>query len=289
MSGPKVYLDYTQEALDSAYTQRDWAANADEVIARYGSESAKVREQFSHRYGVAYGLGADETLDIFPTSQPHAPIHVHIHGGAWRHLTKDEGSFLARTFVPAGGMYIALNFSTIPALRLPAMIGQVRRAIAWIHVNAAAYGGDPARIHLSGHSSGGHMAGVLLTTDWKAFGLPADVLKSGLVISGMYDLRPVMMSARSSYVKLSDEEMLELSPLLHIERVCAPITVAHGALETPEFRRQAERFCADLSAAAKLVTPLCYEGVNHFETLELLGNPTTPLARAALEAMRPPN
>ena len=285
MSEPKVYLDYTQAELDRAYTQRAWAANADEVIARYGSESAKVRAQCAHRYGVAYGPGADETLDIFPAAQPHAPIHVHVHGGGWRHLTKDEESFLARTFVPAGAMYIALNFSTIPAVRLPEMIAQVRRAIAWIHGHAAGYGGDPSRIHLSGHSSGGHMAGVLLTTDWAAFGLPFDVLKSGLLISGMYDLRPVMMSVRSSYVKISDEEMVELSPLLHIGRVCAPLTVAYGGLETPEFKRQAQSFATALNAAGKPARLLCCEAVNHFEILELLGDPATPFARTALETM----
>jgi arylformamidase len=287
MSEPLVYLDYTQAELDRAYDQRAWAANADEVIGRYASESAKARAQFKHHYAVAYGPYGDETLDIFPAAQQNAPVHVHVHGGGWRHLTKDQESFLAQTFVPAGASLVVLNFSTIPAVRLPDMMAQARRAIAWLHANAAQYGMDPERIHLSGHSSGAHMAGMLLATDWPAqgLGLPADVIKSGLVISGMYDMRPVMLSARSSYVKLSPEEILDLSAVLHLEHVHAPITVAYGSLETPEFQRQAQSFAAALEAAGKPVRLLFCEGINHFEILELLADAATPLARAALETM----
>jgi arylformamidase len=285
VDGAKVYLDYTQEELDRAYDQRAWVTNADEVIRRYGLESAKARAQFPHRYGVPYGSSDDESLDIFPAQRANAPVHVHVHGGGWRNLSKDEESFLAAALVPAGVTLVVINFSTIPKVRLPHMIAQARRAIGWVHARIAEYGGAPASIHVSGHSSGAHMAGVLLTTDWAALGLPADVIKSGLVISGMYDLRPVMMSARSNYVKLEDDEVLELSPVLHLERVTARISVAYGGLETPEFKRQARSFAAALAAVGKPAKLLCYENFNHYEILELLGDPATPLARAALETM----
>lgn len=285
MTEARVYLDYTQAELDRAYDQRAWAPNADEVIRRYATESATARAQYTHHYAVPYGPHADETLDIFPAARQGAPVHVHVHGGSWRHLSKDEESFLARTFVPAGACLMVLNFSTIPAVRLPDMIAQLRRAIAWVHAHAADYGADPAKIHLSGHSSGAHMAGVLLTTDWAAFGLPADVLKSGLVASGMYDMRPVMLSARSSYVKLEPAEVLDLSAILHLGRICAPVTIVYGDRETPEFQRQAQSFAAALEAAGKPVQLLRIDGVNHFEILELLGDAATPFARAALETM----
>ena len=108
----------------------------------------------------------------FVSGMSKGPIHVHIHGGGWRALTKDDVSFLAPVFTNAGAIYVALNFSVIPAVRLPDMVAQAQRAICWLHGNAHSFGGDPSRIHLSGHSAGAHMASVLLTTNWPArFGL----------------------------------------------------------------------------------------------------------------------
>jgi arylformamidase len=285
MSEEKVYLDYTQAELDRAYDQRAWAPNADEVIARYASESAKARKRFSGALDVRYGPSEGETLDLFPTATRGAPLHVHVHGGGWRNLTKDEESFLASSLVPAGAALAVLNFATIPKVRLPDMIEQVRRAVAWLHAHARELGADPERIHVSGHSSGAHMAAVLAATDWTRFGVPKDVLKSALLMSGMYDLRPVMMSARSSYVKLSGGEIEELSPILHLDSIGPPAVIAFGALETPEFRRQARSFHKALTDAGKASRLLDCGQVNHFELLELLARPDSALCHTALELM----
>src|SRR5712664_266793 len=122
-----VFLDYTQDELDRAYDQRAWAANATEVIARYAADSAAARARLAHRAGLAYGPGRDETLDWFPAPSPGAPIHVFIHGGAWRSLTKSEAAAAAPAFVAAGAGYAALNFSVIPDARLPEIVDQIRR------------------------------------------------------------------------------------------------------------------------------------------------------------------
>ena len=281
----KVYLDYTQDELDKAYTQTEWAPNAKAVLARQSEASAKVRAAMKPRT-CGYGPGPDETLDVFGSGTPNAPIHVCLHGGAWRALTKDDISFLAPTFTGAGAAFVALNFSVIPAGRLPDMIDQAQRAIGWLYENAASLGGDPARIHISGHSSGAHMASVLLTTNWRArFGLPADVLKSGLLVSGSYDLEPVMLSVRSSYVKLSKEEQLMLSAIRHPEQIAAPVTIAVGDRESPEFQRQAVRFFEALSEASKTASLIRVPERNHFEMLDVLSDPQSELARAALKQM----
>ena len=179
-----------------------------------------------------------------------------------------------------------IDFSNIPKARIPDMVDQVKRAIAWIYTNAASFGGDPERIHLSGHSSGSHLAGVALLTDWqKEFGLPADVVKSALLISGMYDMRPVILSARSSYVKLSGAEILDLSAILQPEKFGAPVTLVYGEKETPEFRRQPKEFAQALAAAGKPVKLVEIPGVNHFEVLRELGEPRSAVGRLALEMM----
>ena len=154
---PKVYLNYTQDELDKAYTQAAWAPNMKDVLARQSEASAKLRSVLVPRT-FSYGPGQDETLDVFMSGTIKGPIHVHIHGGGWRALTKDDVSFPAPVFTNAGAIYVALNFSVIPAVRLPDMVAQAQRAICWLHSNARSFGGDPSQIHLSGHSAGAHMA-----------------------------------------------------------------------------------------------------------------------------------
>lgn len=287
----KVYLDYTQAELDAAYDQRVYAPNREEIVAWYGAEGARVRARLEMRRSVPYGNGEDETLDIFPAksgSESHsgAPVHIHIHGGRWTLFTKDEESFIAPTFVSAGAACVVPDFSNIPKVRIPEMVAQVKCAIAWTYRNAASFGGDPERIHLSSHSSGSHLAGVALLTDWeKEFGLPRDVVKSALLVSGMYDMRPVMLSARSSYVKLTDEEVLALSAILQPEKVHTPLTLVYGEKETPEFRRQPKAYAEVLAAAGKPVKVVEVPGVNHFEILRQLGEPGSEVARLALALM----
>jgi arylformamidase len=166
------------------------------------------------------------------------------------------------------------------------MAEQVRRAVSWVHRNAPSFGGDPKRIYVSGHSSGGHLAGVILTTDWtKDFNLPLDTVKGGLCCSGMFDLKPVRLSARSGYVKFTDEMEHALSPQRHLDKLNAPVIVAHGALETPEFQRQSRDFAAAVKAAGKPVQLLVADGYNHFEVIETLANPHGLIGRAVLEQM----
>jgi arylformamidase len=127
---------------------------------------------------------------------------------------------------------------------------------------------------------------VILTTDWRGLDLPADVVKGGLCSSGMYDLEPVRLSARSSYVKFTDEMEEALSPQRHLDRLNAPLIVSHGTLESPEFQRQARDFAAAVEAAGKPVELLVGDDYNHFEIFETLATPYGLLGRAVLEQMQ---
>ena len=192
-------------------------------------------------------------------------------------------------FLDAGAHFIAVDFNNALETKgdLMVMADQVRRAVAWAYKNAATFGGDPTRLYVSGHSSGAHLAAVVLTTDWpRAYGLPVNFVKGGLCVSGMYDLYPVSLSARSSYVTFTPSVIEALSPQRHIETLTAPVIVAHGTLETPEFQRQSREFAAAAKAAGKSVTFLVGEGYNHFEIQEAMANPDSPVGRGVLEQMK---
>lgn len=284
--GKKVFLDYDQAALDAAYNQAAYAPNRDQMQARHAGNSRAVRVRIGAPLRLAYGDSPVEQLDIYRTRQEQAPVFVLIHGGAWRAGRAENYAAPAEMFVAAGVHYVVPDFSWVQDVggSLLAMADQVRRAIAWVYRHAADFGGDPSRLCVGGQSSGGHLAAVALTTDWpRLFDLPSDIIKGGLCISGMYDLLPVSLSARSDYVKFDERTIAELSPIRHLDRLGAPLAVAYGTLETPEFQRQNREFAAAVAAAGKPVRLLVGEHYNHFELPETLANPYGLLGRAALE------
>jgi len=289
VKGPLVWLEMDQAELDAAYDPSVWAPNLPQILKRYATTSEDVRTRLGTPQRFAYGSAPIEGLDVYLTKRPKAPIHIFIHGGAWRQEVAKSYAFPAELFVHAGVHYVVPDFAWVQDVggSLTPIADQVRRAVAWVHRNAKSFGGDPSRIYVSGHSSGGHLAGVLLTTDWpKDFNLPVDTIKGGLLCSGMFDLLPVRLSARSKYVTFTDEIEHTLSPQRHLDKLTAPVLVAYGTLESPEFQRQSRDFAAAVKAAGKSVQLLVGEGYNHFEIIETLGNPYGLLGRAALEQMQ---
>ena len=284
----RVFLDYDQQALDDAYDQAVYAPNREQILARLASTSALVRRRLGEPLRLAYGAAGIEQLDVYRCAQPDAPVNVFIHGGAWlRGLARDY-AFPAEMFVRAGAHYVAIDFNNVTETGgdLAPMADQVRRAIAWVCRNCASFGGDPARVYVSGTSSGAHFGGVAAATDWQEdFGLPRDAVKGYTLVSGMYDLRGPRLSKRSNYVKFTDEVEDALSPQRHLERIAAPVVLVYGSLETPEFQRQSRDFAAALRHAGKPVELVHAEGYNHFEIAETLGNPYGPAGRAALAQM----
>ena len=168
MTGPRVWLDYDQEALDSQYNQRALVPDADDYIAVDVAESKRVREKLECRIDVAYGPSEDEKLDLFPARAPGSPMAVYMHGGAWTRSDKANESFMAEAFVEAGAAFVAANFGLCPKVTLDEMIRQARAAVAWSHANARDLNADPGRLYIAGHSSGGHVGGMMAVTDWQA-------------------------------------------------------------------------------------------------------------------------
>jgi arylformamidase len=230
-----------------------------------------------------------EKLDIYRTKRANAPIFVFIHGGAWLGGEAKDFAFPAELFVNAGAHYVALDFIAIKAANgdLRIMADQVRRGVAWVYKNAASFGGDPNRLYVGGHSSGGHLCGVTLVTDWsKDHGLPDDIIKGGLCMSGMYDMKPVRLSKRGTYVLFDDDMEEKMSSQRHIDLLRAPITVTYGTNETPEFQRQNRDFAAAVKAAGKPVELIEAANYSHLEMNESLASPYAPNGRAALAMMK---
>ncbi|MFZ2065765.1 MAG: alpha/beta hydrolase [Xanthobacteraceae bacterium] len=287
--GPNVWLNMDQVELDASYDQSVYAPLGRQVIARCVANSELVRKRLGPPQRVAYGPTEIENLDIYRTKQPNAPIFLFIHGGAWLHGSAKDYAYAAETYVNAGAHYVVPDFIAVDKANgdLGVMAAQVRRAVAWTYKNAKSFGGDANRLYVGGHSSGGHLSGVVLVTDWqKEFGLPGDIIKGGMCMSGMYDLKPVRLSKRGKYVHFTDAMEQAMSSQRHIDRLHAPIIVTYGSYETPDFQRQNRAFVSAVKAAGKPVELIEAADYTHFDMMESVGHPYGPNGRAALAMMK---
>ena len=285
MENPKIFLDYDQETLDAQYNQRSLVPDADDYIAVDVAESARVRQKLDCRIDVAYGPGEDEKLDVFPAAAPGSPMVVYMHGGAWTRSDKANESFMAEAFVGAGAAFVAANFGLCPKVTLDEMIRQAREAVAWSCENAQDFNADPGRLYIAGHSSGGHVGGMMAVTDWTAHNLPRTLVKGALLCSGMYDLAPVRLSARNDYLHLDEAAEARNSAMRHIPADGCPLIVGYGGGEQTEFRRQSRAFAAAWRDAGLEVEEFDMPGVNHFQLRRHFNDPNSPILTAMLALM----
>ncbi len=260
----KVFRDYTQAELDAQYEQRTWVPNADVLIARFSAASDEVRKKIGEPRSERYGPSEKETLDIYGEGQK---AFVFVHGGAWRRESRRGSAYGAEPVVRAGAAFIALGFAALPSVTLPEMAGQVRRGIEWVLENIS------KQVVVFGHSSGAHLSACALTR--------ISGIEKAMLVSGLYDLLPVRLSARNSYVKLDEKLEDEFSPIRHAGRIGCPVTVAWAEKDADEFRRQSKEFAEKLRAPNFEV-----KGVNHFEIVETLADPASPVCRAALTMLQ---
>jgi arylformamidase len=276
-----VFRDYDRAALDREYNNRAKVADAAEWLARYTRESARTRDELPCRLDVAYGPSPGETLDVFPArgSAP-APVHVFIHGGYWHRLDKADGSFVARGLLPAGAAVVVINYALIPTVQMDELVSQCRASIAWVYRHAASFGGDPSRIFVSGHSAGGHLVAMLMSTDWTAFGgLPADPIKAGCGISGLYDLEPIRLCYLNDVLKLTPETARRHSPIHHPPSHAGPLLLAVGALEGPEYLRQSHELAGVWRRRGLSSEAVEMAGHHHFSIVAELEDPSSDLSR----------
>jgi arylformamidase len=205
-----------------------------------------------------------------------APVMVFIHGGYWRSLDKADHSFVAPPFVAQGACVVVINYALCPAVTVPDIALQTARALAWVARHIAAFGGDPARISVVGHSAGGHLAAMMLACDWSSLGadLPPHLVRQAVSISGLFDLAPIQQTPfLQSSLQLTDAHVRQASPAhWAAPRVAdgrGQLIAVVGGDESPEFLRQNALI---QHAWGPEVVPVCESlpGLNHFSVLEAM-------------------
>ncbi|NWI87709.1 KFA formamidase, partial [Pitta sordida] len=233
-----------------------------------GTERARASTQTSLH--VPYGSGDGEKIDIYFPADPSGtfPVLVYIHGGYWQCLSKDESGFAAPPLVAQGVAVVAVGYDTAPKGDMDTMVLQVRRSLAFLVEQYPGVRG----IYLCGHSAGAHLAAMVLSTDWAEFGAVPDI-RGAVLVSGVYDLEPILHTYVNDALSMSREVAQRNSPMRHVASVvpaACEVLVAVAQHDSPEFRRQSQEYSQALRAAGWSVSLLDLAGVDHFDIIERL-------------------
>ncbi|MBV8651272.1 MAG: alpha/beta hydrolase [Alphaproteobacteria bacterium] len=286
----KIYRGYDQAELDAQYNLRAAVADHPAYFARWAETSRAVRERHSCRLDVAYGPGPKETLDFFPASaSAPTPLLVFIHGGFWQAMDKSDFSFIAPDFLAAGIGVAVINYALAPSVGMDEIVAQSRAALVWLVRNAGSLGIDIGRVAVSGHSAGGHLAALMLLTDWAALGI-ADPVSVACAISGIFDLEPLRLSFHNRALALDAASVARNSPARVLDgadfrRLPGTLILSVGGAETAEFLRQQAEFAALCGAAGIGCEVVSQNEDHHFSIMDGLSDRRSPLHRAIARAI----
>ena len=282
-----LYRDFaTQEELDAQYDLRTLFPEAASLYEAFcGRESVRAREDLTHHLDVPFGPTLAEHVDLYPAGDG-APVLVYVHGGFWALRTAREFGFVARGPASRGVATVVTNYALCPTVTIDEVVRQTRAAVAWAYRNARSFGGDPERLHVAGHSAGGHLVAMLLATDWEGdYGLPTDIVKGATAISGLFDLAPFPYSFLQPKVQLTWDQVSRNSPILHVPDESPPLLVAYGEDETDEFKRQSEDYLGAWKEKGLSDERLVLSGKNHFDVVDGFLDAGSPLLSAILGQM----
>lgn len=285
MSGDtEAWRSWPLAKREREYSPSSCAPASAAIIAEYASRSRQAEKDFRCQKNLSWGHGPDETFDFFPAASPDAPLLLFIHGGYWQELSKDDSLFGAPDCVANDIAYAAFDYTLAPRANIATIVDQCRRAVASLHRQAATLGFDSHRLYVAGSSAGAHLAALLLVRGWhETYGVGEDVIAGAVLLSGIYDLAPLIGTYIDAALHLTSADATALSPIRLAHGRSVPAIVAWGEFETGEFKRQSRDYAEKLRVEGFSVSAFEAPGANHFNIVFGLADCTTTLSRATLK------
>ena len=253
------------ETLEREYSPSSCVTNYLELVQSYTSESKEISKLLKFEKDLIYGISIDETLDLCLAEVDDSPLVIFIHGGYWQLLSKNDCLFPAKDFFDEGISYCSIDYTLAPHANIDEMIEQCIRAVQWLYQSAIKYGYDEKKFFLIGSSAGAHLAAMTMLTDWENYDLPADIIKGCTLLSGVYDIRPIVKTYINEPLNLDMKTASMLSPLFKVRSHTANLIISWGENETNEFKRQSIEFDKKWKACGNTSHLLEVKGNNHFD------------------------
>src|ERR671918_1899634 len=238
-----------------------------------------------------------QMLDVYaPAGAKNLPVVFWIHGGGWQTGDKTMVALKPKAFMDAGFVFVSINHRLLPTVDMGAITGDVAAALGWVHKNIATYGGDPTRLLVMGHSSGGQLAALMCTDDRyaKAEGFPLTAIRGCVPVDAdTFDIPAIIevaeTRARAHHFPLPTNghrqkfgndpvKHLDFSTVTHVakDKGIPPFLILHIAGH-PDTTAQARRLAAVLGAAEIPVKVVAGRETTHSSINENLGAPDDPI------------
>lgn len=269
------------QAIERGYNNRAAVPDYQDWFDRWAAASAETRNRAPARLDLRYGSGPRQTLDVFPARAPRAAL-LFIHGGYWRSLDKSYHSFVADRFVERDVGVAVMNYDLCPHVGIARIVDQAREVVTWLSRHGAEHGLPAQRIVIAGHSAGGHLAAMMLATDWMALGVRPHAIRGAAAVSGVFDLEPLLLASMNADLRLDRASARAMSPTLLSPQLAVPLVLAAGADETSEFIRQTQlAWDAWPSCRPRWMSqPLYVPARHHFSVVNDLADASSDLFRS---------
>jgi acetyl esterase/lipase len=261
---------------------------------RYARRALELSRDAASRcevvFDVPYGEDYWQRVDVYRSKNASAnlPVLVFAHGGAWTNGYKEWMGLMAPPITEFPAVFVSVSHRLAPAHRYPALFDDCMAAFRWVHRNIRRYGGDPERLYVGGHSSGGHLYSlVTLRRDARrAAGLPEDAVRACFPVSARFNMvfddpQPGTTEHRHQTMLFDPGENAALaSPIHQVEGNVAPFLLAWGSRDLPALVENGERMFDALVREGTRVERLVVDGHDHFDMALELGRPSHPWVTA---------
>lgn len=263
-----LYRGFSLKELALEYAPRSTVGgDFDHYLDAYYAMSAQAHVELCPMAGLAYGSEPQQVLDFFSARESGRPLHVFFHGGYWQALSQTLSAGMAAGIVESGFNFATVNYTLAPQARIGEMIRECCASVEWLADNAEKLKFDPTQTVVSGHSAGAHLAAMLLSLQGDRFGTFDLTITNAILISGVYDLTPIALVPVNDLLQLTEQEIVDLSPMRHLPPEAVKVSVRAGSHDTDEFIRQSRCYAEHLRSNGRSVAFELQNGFNHYDII----------------------
>lgn len=266
----------------------DWETNfnprravpeAEDFIAKSRLKSQQAHEKFKDIEQLRYGDSPLSNMNFRRARQQGQALFIFIHGGYWRGRDKDDFGFVFEALAPTDANVAILNYDLCPKVSVAQICAQIRDAMLWFEAHQTDLGFDASKIYVAGHSAGAHLIAMTLARGDAEFSVPEGLIHKAYLISGIYELSPVLKVSVNQEIKLEPQDVGRLSPGSFPGSLSTQYDVIVGQAEPPGWVEQSVQFAEHLKRHGAQVSLIQLPQRHHYSILQDMEDPSGELSR----------